>query len=461
MMEFGVGLRWILFLPLLIAAADLVHLDDSTRRIPNSHLTAYFLCAGFAYTLPAGYPLFTEASPWPPLGGFYGNAAAHGAIAVTVAIGMWRMGLWPAGDAKLFMLLALWMPVLDPFSPLLPWKMTLAMLINIFIPAALFVVLRTMWWVWREKLRGRARFLFAMGLRRMPDYLRESQRELMKSLRAGFARARAELAKNPGTYGGALLDGLAMTLAGAAAMVWIVNRRDVSWLPGPLTGFVIFLVVDALRRLLGSRTLFWICLAGALSWGWMQALPGDGALLWRSWTQWAFFLSAFGIGTFSVRVFLGVSERFLVIFWIGMMFAMMVGPQLIGWAGPGGVLTWAVWGTACGLIYVLVESFLEEDSIEVKAGQLKPYDVLSTATLAEIKEADLEFYDAVFNRLYPDGLLPYQVEAVREWCDEYELKTVSLKRTLPFASWIFVGGALTLWMRWDLVSLLVKGKPGG
>jgi hypothetical protein len=460
-MDLATGIRWFLYVPALIAAVDLVHIDDATRRIPNSHLIFYFFCVVLGYLVPVGFILAQGAHPWPPLDRYYPACLTHACFAVAAGLGMWRFGMWPAGDAKLFILLSLWIPVLDPFSPLLPWTLTLSTLINIFVPSAIFVIVRTLWWAWKEKLRGRVRFMADLGIRRLPDYLRESQQRLTGSLASGFAKGRAEFRENPSRFYEAVLDGFAMTLAGAGTMVFVIGDRSISWLPAPLTGFAVFVVVDAIRKMLVSRLLFWTILIAALGWSWFGALPGQGDAFLESWMLWAFFISFFGVGMFAIRIFLNVTERVLVLFWIGMMFVAMLGPYMLGFPGTSGVLKWAFWGAACGLVYVLVGAFLDEADIDVAVKRLQPFDVLATKTLAMIKERDPEFYEEAFERVYPDGLLPYQAKAVREWCAEEEIEEVALKRTLPFAGWVFIGAALTLWIRWDVVSLIFKGRPGG
>jgi len=459
----GMELRYYLAIPALVAAIDLVYLDYKFKRIPNSHLIVYLAIAIAGFLVPLGLTYFGYTHSWPPLGAFYLKTLMHVIVATVASIGMWRIGIWPAGDSKLFILLSVWIPLLDPFSPLLPWRLALAFLMNVFIPAAAYILIKTMWWVWKFKLWGRADFLKQMGITKWPTYFRESQAKLTETVLGGWAKARKEHAEKPDAIRGAILSGIQMTLAGAAASTWIAARVDLNWLPGPLFGFAVFLGVDAVRSTIGDIAA-WVLLAAAIFAGYVVALPGDGPLFFKCWTQWAFFMSMFGVGMYSVRIFLNVSERFLVLFWILMMFAMMIGPRAIlshfGYVAPSGIFHWAAWGAGCGLLYLLVASFLEEDVVHLKPEQLHPFLVPASSTLKKIEE-DEEFHEEYFSRVYPDGLLPYQHEALQLWCKENDIKTVAVKKTMPFAFWIFAGAVITVLLRWDVLTVFLKGSGNG
>ena len=462
-MGFGLELRYILAVPALIAAVDLVYLDYKFRKIPNSHLIVYLGIALAAFLVPLALSLLGRPNPWPPLGAFYSRALVHVLLSGAVSIGLWRIGTWPAGDSKLFIMLSVWIPLFDPFTPMLPWRLSLVFLMNIFIPAAIFILFKTAWWVWKFKLWGRADFLKELGIARWPTYFRESQAKLAEMVYGGWVKARKEFNEDPGALRAALLSGIQMTLAGAAASTWIAARVDLNWLPGPLFGFAVFLGFDGMRKAIGELPT-WGLLALALAAGWVIAMPGDGALFLECWMQWAFFMTMFGVGMYSVRVFLNVSERFLVLFWILMMFAMMIGPRTIlshlGYAAPSGIFHWAAWGAACGLLYLLVASFLEEDVVLLTPEKLHPYLVPASSTLEKIAE-DEEFYKEHFSRVYPDGLLPYQYEALKQWCKEHKVETVAIKKTMPFAFWIFTGAVITVLLRWDVLTYALKGTGHG
>lgn len=72
--------------------------------------------------------------PW----AYYPKVAAHLALSVAAGLGFWRLDVWPAGDAKFFIVTSLFLVIVEPNLPGFPFLLFLVMLINIFVPAGLF-----------------------------------------------------------------------------------------------------------------------------------------------------------------------------------------------------------------------------------------------------------------------------------------------------------------------------------
>jgi len=72
----------------------------------------------------------TVPSDW--TAGFIINAA----ISAFASVIMWKGGVWPAGDAKFFILSAAALPVIIPKAAYFPYTLFLSLLMNILIPAA-------------------------------------------------------------------------------------------------------------------------------------------------------------------------------------------------------------------------------------------------------------------------------------------------------------------------------------
>ena len=75
---------------------------------------------------------------------FFLRYLQHGFISFIAAFMLWKCGTWPAGDAKLFILAALTIPLLIPGAAYFPNLLFLAMLINILVPAALAFVIQAL-----------------------------------------------------------------------------------------------------------------------------------------------------------------------------------------------------------------------------------------------------------------------------------------------------------------------------
>jgi hypothetical protein len=98
---------------------------------------------------------------------YYAKMLIHVALSLTAAFTLWRMALWPAGDAKLYTLFAFLVALIDPNLPGYPLLLFMLLLVNIFVPAGLFfaaeavalLFLRAgaLWGVdWRRWLKAKA-----------------------------------------------------------------------------------------------------------------------------------------------------------------------------------------------------------------------------------------------------------------------------------------------------------------
>jgi len=109
-------------------------LDISQRRLPN-WLSALVLLSGFAVTLASGgLPLLI-------------SHAAHFAIALSVGIGIYALGLFGAGDTKFYGAIAGWFPFQDG--------------IRLLVSVSMVGVLVLM--VWALTRRSRGQKVFAQG----------------------------------------------------------------------------------------------------------------------------------------------------------------------------------------------------------------------------------------------------------------------------------------------------------
>lgn len=135
----------------LILGLVIVYEDWTLLRIRNSRLRiGFFLCL-LGYAAIALGILFDRAQI-PP--GFYSAALLHLALSFLIAVVFWHADVWPAGDAKLFILAAFCLPLVKPAlaSPSRP--LFLVMLINTFIPCFLFILVLLARWCLRYWMNG-------------------------------------------------------------------------------------------------------------------------------------------------------------------------------------------------------------------------------------------------------------------------------------------------------------------
>ncbi|MBI5210515.1 MAG: hypothetical protein HY927_11145 [Elusimicrobia bacterium] len=139
----------LLFLLALVALGLTVSYEDwRERKIRNRWLLLGMGAglAGYGYLLlntvmgTLGLKAFFLGEYYLP-SSFYPLAAVHVALVAAAGLGMWYLRIWPAGDAKLYIIFAVLAPLVDHNLRGFPYLLFLKMLVDIFIPAACWVLL--------------------------------------------------------------------------------------------------------------------------------------------------------------------------------------------------------------------------------------------------------------------------------------------------------------------------------
>lgn len=134
-----------------LGLASVISYEDwRTRKIRNRLVVGGLLaCAAVLLVLLANSLLGAGRLRLGALGeyylplAFYPRLALHLALSLAAGVGLWRWGIWPAGDAKFFALAALFAALIDPNLPGFPLLLCLILLINIFVPAGIVFALET------------------------------------------------------------------------------------------------------------------------------------------------------------------------------------------------------------------------------------------------------------------------------------------------------------------------------
>ncbi len=127
--------------------------DWKEQKIRN-----HFLFFWLKFVL-AGYALILAQSLLGGLGiirvfilrDYYQALALHSALSVTAAYSLWWLRIWPAGDVKLYSLLALCYPLMRIPGSFRSGLLFLEVLINVFVPAAVFLFLTAGEYLWRTR----------------------------------------------------------------------------------------------------------------------------------------------------------------------------------------------------------------------------------------------------------------------------------------------------------------------
>lgn len=133
----------LIFLAVFTAwAARVVARDMATRKIPNASVLAgaKLIAAGIAAA--ALYTWLGHAGRVQSFlnANFYLLFAVHVFWSAAAGVILWYAEVWPAGDAKFFMLVSAALPLADPYLRGFPNYLFLNLLINIFVAAAFWAV---------------------------------------------------------------------------------------------------------------------------------------------------------------------------------------------------------------------------------------------------------------------------------------------------------------------------------
>lgn len=123
-------------------AVGVVGVDMASKKIPNARLllgTKLLLLALGLLLLNSYLGAHGRSASflnW----NFYLLWTAHVFWALLAGLVLWYSEIWPAGDAKFFILTAAWLPLINPFLNNFPGSLFLSLLVNIFVAAALVVL---------------------------------------------------------------------------------------------------------------------------------------------------------------------------------------------------------------------------------------------------------------------------------------------------------------------------------
>jgi hypothetical protein len=430
-------------------------IDWSEQRIRHRYLVRWGMAAAAGYALLAAHTGLGTAHL--AAGGLAAAWWRAWGVHVTVSVGaaalLWFLRVWPAGDVKLFVLLAVLAPLLRLPGDFHHGTFFLFALINTFVPAAVYLFLTASFYLWRTRFAHQADFVRRVGLGRAPGFLAEKGREAWGSLREQIGTWASEYRSAPGRFA---LD----------AASWIAQMGVMSLVTYYLEDRI---SSNFVRTLICFGLFFgWSRFAAALGKGRALGLTAAvfaGMILWKGRVDWTGLTFAFGhISVFSLCLFMGIQIAFQAVagkaafmalpflFLIpslipfGSLWAKITGTHVTVPSVPGplaGLGTWALMGLFFGLSIVFVRLWDAESYSSVRPDQIQPFMNLGPALVAAIEE-DEEFAEEHFHAFYADGITPAQAEALREWCEDNGIETVPLAPTISFANWIYLGYFLTV-----------------
>ncbi len=457
------------------AWAHMGYVDWKEQKIRNRYLLLWLKFAAGAYALlllQSALGAFGGGTGY-LLGGYYYELGRYLAFSGLAAYAFWGLRIWPAGDVKLFFLLALFYPLMRAPGSLHSGLRFLEVLINIFVPAAAFLFVTAAAYLWRTRFSHQSEFFRELGVKRFAVFAVEKAVEALGQVRAEVAASARYYRENPRVF---LLDaGAWLAMMSVMSMIsYYLNRVITSHFLKTLVCFALFFAWSRFCLAIGKgRALALIFVMFAL------------LLIRNPDLDWRILGAVFGhISVFSLCIFFGIQIAFkLVAGKTGYLFLplLFMLPGLIPWAAlrraalsylpdsaallgglrvsPGAyselasLSIWAALGTFFGLSLVFVRIWDAESYQSVSPEQVLPYMTLGPS-IVELIRQDEEFCEEYFSTFYADGLTPDQAEALRPWCREQGIELVPLAPTISFANWIFAGYLITVLLGGHVLSVV-------
>jgi hypothetical protein len=264
---------WLLFFLawLQIGRGDWLH-----HKIRNSYIKYWgkWILAMYALvlgnTILGHYKIVPDYLVW----AFYPDLVTHLVFSLLAALVLWFLRVWPAGDAKLFFLLAACYPLMSLPGSFHRGLVFFEVLINTFLPAMIILFFLSLDYIWRTRFANQKIFLRNLGFQREADYLKQQARSLAEwslpfvlngyrrakatvtraseNVRAKGLRAILEFFKDPGMVVEALFDWV-LSIVLMSVVTYLIGDVVKSMFLKSLIMFALFFLWSRLQAYIGRR----------------------------------------------------------------------------------------------------------------------------------------------------------------------------------------------------------------
>jgi len=320
----------------------------------------------------------------------------NAAVALIIVFLMWRGGAWAAGDAKLFFVYALLIPLKYYWKSYFPYFPSFALMINIFIPIFLYLFIRAFLYFLKFN------YLKMTEQKDNTDKKEISQKEKEKK-KSDKKKALKERAKSMG-------------------MIF-------------LTFITLFLIFSLLQAPIEKYFSFDITS--------FQMFVFAGIIIFRRVSS----------ELFKKPILPKIIIPLLAIILI---YGFISSPVATWQSLKQTVLTMIIFMTIFTLSAGLIDFYvLKTGTRKIKIGDIEPKMNLDENTINEIKK-DKKFFEQHIKRIYPEGLTKKQTEAVKKWLKKSKKEEVLAYKPFPFVTWMFIGVIITLILKSSLIHLFLK-----
>ena len=322
---------------------------------------------------------------------YLGRIIINAVLALVLSFLMWRSNAWAAGDAKLFFVYSLLIPLKYYWKSYLPYFPSFVLLINIFIPIFLYLLARSCFYYFKF-IYFRLTKPTKVNLADKKDDLKiksDKKKKLWKTVKSMTVMLFAFISIF-------LFFGLFQQPIKEYASIDIS-----SWQMFIFAGLIIFSgpLSKVFSHPLAPKIIIAVLIL-ILGYGFISSPQSAGQILYQT-------------------------VKLMIIFMA--------------------VLT---------LFRKLIDFYILKTSIEkIKINDLKSRMSL-TEEILNILKKDKKYYDKYIGSIYPDGLTVRQAKAIKKWFQrskEHKTETVSIYKPFPFVVWMFVGVIITLLLKSSLL----------
>lgn len=352
----------------------------------------------------ASRPVFTVSLT------YLGKVVLNAAIALMVAFLMWRFDAWGAGDAKLFFVFSLLLPLKYYWKSYLPLFPSFVLLTNIFIPVLLYLFFKSVihylkFVYFKIMKRPNNRFenkvskeFKGLVSKKKPEKI--SEKKESKRKKDFWKEVIQKIFKRLGFFGIFLLFSLFQEPINKYFSIDISSFQMFFF-----TGLIIF--SGPLSKVLEKPIALKITIIISV------VLIGYG-----------FFNSPE-----TTYQMLAQTVKMMVVFMI-----------------------------VLSLFRKLIDFYITGTGIKkIKVSDVAPKMSLSKEVIDKLKE-DESYYNKYIGRIYPEGLNSEQAKAVRKWLSKskkFKNQTIKIYKPFPFVGWIFLGLIITLTLKKSLFHLFL------
>ncbi len=316
-------------------------------------------------------------------------------IALVVAFLMWRFNAWAAGDAKLFVVYALLLPLKYYWKSYLPYFPSFVLLINIFIPIFLYLLFRSCFYYFK--------FIYLRLTKT------DNKNKLLKN-----SRARKKTDKKKASW--EKIKSMIVMFLGFIGIFLVFGLFQ-----EPIKEHFAIDISSLQMFIFAALIIF----SGALSKIFQKPLT-------------------FKIIIISLAIILG--------------YGFISSPNATWQTIYQTVKIMAVFMVILTLFRKLIDFYVLKTGLEeIKIRDIKPRINLTEETLGELKK-DKKYYDKCIGLIYPGGLTLEQAVAVKKWFQKNQQNktgTISIYKPFPFVIWMFVGVIITLIFKSSLLHLFL------